>query len=191
MKKFRFAVVLAVVVLLVLTSTVCAAGPGLNMDIRYGQMVAGVAYSKVKINALPFVPSVLAVRTLNGNITWEQHVKVLKTPFGYEKNESAWLPTQYIGLNTSKGKTYLSSTWNKGLCPDGVSYNLVGNGDTMKVKITNSGKFAMNVIGVRLNIVIRPGKTVMVTGKYNSDGLGLLTKSGAYCSTINWNIPRQ
>lgn len=189
MKSFRFAVVLAIVIVMVLTSTVSAAGnKNLNIDLVFGQIVANTQYSKVRINGLPFSPSTLAVRTQEGNITWEQNVQVDKIPFNYVKNETAWKPTQYFGLNSSKG-TYLSASWNKSLCPNGVSYILVGNGDSMKVKITNFGKTAMKIAGIGVNKALMPGKTVIVFGNNNSGGFGVLTKDGLYCSTLNWDIP--
>lgn len=185
MKYSRFVAVLVLLVVLVLPVSASAGNSNFQVNLKYGNTASS---STVKISSLPIFPSTLAVREQSGWITWEQQISVTKTPFYFSNDESDGLTTQYIGLNAVNG-TYFSSTWDSNVCPGGVTINVSGNGKTMKVKIANPGNVPLTIVGVGgLRTVVRPGKTVSVSGNLQSGGFGVLTLENSYCASASWNF---
>ncbi len=192
MKRFLLAIVIFMLMAFP-SGTVSAAAVGgrnINVQIMFGQNPAGSEVSGMKISALPTMPAKLVHRAWHNGTIWESpNGKIEELPFLFFYFETAGWRTQYLGLNTNQNITFLSSTWEKNICSGGVIYSLSGNGKSMKVKIQNTSDQPLRIVGVGGSRgVVRPGKTVVVTGNYTSGGFGLQVKGGAYCSSINWNL---
>lgn len=191
MKKFRLALTLSLVAIFVLASVAFAAPAkkNLSVDLVFGGGRVWNPYSLIKIKALPALPATWTARNVQGNITFERQVSVKRLPFMGINPEKNWYPTQYMGLNAKGGATFLSSTWEKGLCAAGVKFSLDGNGETMKVRVTNPGKYTLMVVGSAGSGTLLPGKTAVFFGKFSSGGLGLITSEGKQCASVTWSIP--
>ena len=186
----RFLIAFVIFMLMFPSGTVSAAGnKTMDVQILFGYNPAGSEASGMIMYGLPSMPAKIVHRAWHNGTIWEFTGKVEKLPFLVFYYENPGWETQYLGLNTAQNVTFLSSTWDRDVC-SGVIYKLSGNGKTMRVKIQNTGNQPLRIVGVGGSWgVVRPGKTVTVSGNYISGGFGLQTKGGAYCSSLNWNIP--